>query len=377
MRIPYQREVRGITWANPPKAFSLAMREMQTRKSLCGRALAMVAFGLATLLHIAPAHAAGERPIGFSLATEGEAAPLAACGGDEALVAAVEQRLRRPVFVAPDAADIAFVVTYERSDAHIVEHDRAGIELGRRDVPLPEDDCPKALDTLAVVLAIMIGPERTTTEPRPNAPEPQPPPRVVTPPPPKPPPAEVPPPPRPRRPIRWQAAPAAEIALGSGVLPGVAWGIGAGAVITPPVPRLFAIARAEVWPSQRTGTRPSAQIDRFGGALAGCVELVRGAETTLSTCAGVDAGILRARSSGLSRTSESSMLLGVLAEGRFGYRLRARGNLSIEPFLAAQVAFLLERPHFTYRDQAGREQTLLEPAPVAVQSSLGVAVHFF
>lgn len=172
-------------------------------------------------------------------------------------------------------------------------------------------------------------------------------------------------------------APVVEVALGTGVLPGVAWGFGAGAVIAPPVPRLFVLVRGEYWPPQRTGTRPSAEIDRLGGALAGCIELVRGADTTLSTCAGVDAGRLTAQSSSLSRASESTFLVSVLAEARFGYRLRTRGKIEVEPFLAAQIAALLKRDRFTYRDQSGSEQTLLQPAPIAVQTSLGVAVHFF
>ncbi len=177
--------------------------------------------------------------------------------------------------------------------------------------------------------------------------------------------------------MRWEVAPFAEAALGTGVLPGVAWGIGAGALVTPPVPRLFMLARAEYWPSQRTGTRPSAQIDRLGGALAGCIELVRRSDTTLATCAGFDAGRLHARSSSLSRASEDARILDVFAEGRFGYRVRTRGNLAFEPFLAAQIAALLERPRFTYRDDSGREETLLQPAPVAVRGSFGIAVHFF
>ena len=114
----------------------------------------------------------------FSLSID--ESPLDRCGGEPALARAVEERLQRSVFTSDDSSDITIAVTSEKADgtddawrAHIVAKDRADAELGRRDVPVPTNDCPKALDTLAVVLAIMIGPPRTTTDP-PWHPEPEP-----------------------------------------------------------------------------------------------------------------------------------------------------------------------------------------------------------
>jgi hypothetical protein len=308
--------------------------------------------------------------------------PLEGCGGAPALTRAVEGRLRRSVFVENgDAADITISITSASANgaswrALIIEADRAGAELGRRDVPLPAADCPKALDTLAVVLAIMLGSTRTTTEPphRPSA-------AVPPPPPPPPPPSAakgqvVPPPPRPPPPLRWMASPLVGIAAGTGILPRLAWAIEAGVVVHPPVRRLSLLGRAAYWPPQTTGTRPPADASRVGGAVLGCFELFRNGALGLDTCGGADVSRLGTRSVDLTRASESSLLVAVLGEARLGYRLTVHGNVALEPVIAAQISALLRRDRFTYRDGTGRELTLLEPAPAAFQASFGVAVHF-
>lgn len=320
------------------------------------------------------------RPAMFSLSVA-EADPLASCGGAPALRQEVEQRLRRPVWTEEGPADIALEVEVEPSAgatepgaervAHIVQRDRDGTELGRRDVPIPGDDCAKALETLAVVLAIMIGPPRTIVEAAPPPAPPPPPPR---------------PRPRPRRrrthPVaprpagRWTLGALVEGAAGTGVLPGLAFGLSAGAMVQPPRSRLSVIGRAQLWPSRSTGGPPTAEVSRLSGSLLVCYDLIRDAPLLLLGCGGADAGQVRARSVELTRGSETAPLLDVFAEGRLGYRSQGRGPLAVEPFLAAQVAALLRRDRFTYRDESGRELVLLQPAPVAFQLAVGVAVHF-
>lgn len=137
----------------------------------------------------------------LTTARDGQPEPLEPCGGDAAIELAVEERVRRRVFVAQELADITLSIAFanDGSRAIIVESTRVGVELGRRDVPLPPNDCAKSLETIAVVLAIMIGPERKTTEPPPGVP-----------------------------------------------------------------------------------TRPTAEVTRLGGALLGCVELIRSSATGLS-----------------------------------------------------------------------------------------------
>jgi hypothetical protein len=255
--------------------------------------------------------------------------------------------------------------------ARIVERDRAGTELGRREVPLPVRDCPKARETLAVVLAIMVGPPRTIPlDPPPQTPPPQPPagPR-------RPGRAPVPPTP-PEPPRRWSAGPLAEVTVGSGILPRAAFGLQLGALVRPPSRAFSLLARAHYGLPRSTGVAPGGDIDRLSGTLLGCYALSPEGPVSAGLCAGFDGGRLRARSTALTRTSSTAPLLDGVVEARFGYRVRAGDAWSFEPVVAAQGAVLLRRDRFTYRDGDGRELTLLQPAPVAFQASFGVAVHF-
>jgi hypothetical protein len=350
-----------------------------------GESSSVVPIALSTLLFFiggASAHAAEERPVVFSLSIDDS--PLNRCGGEEALSAAVEERLHRSVFTGEDASDITIAVTSEGAQdpdptwrAQIVAKDRTGAELGRREVPLPRNDCPKAIDTLAVVLAIMIGPARTTTDPpwqaeREPAAEP-----VV----PLAPPPERPKPPKRRpspavEPLRWELSPMAGVVGGTGILPGAAFGAEAGVVVRPPVRRVAMIARAAYWFEVTTPTLPPADVDRIALALLGCYELMRNAGFGVLGCAGGEVSRIAARSTDLTTPAESSIVAAVLGEVRLGYRLPLTKQVFIEPYVAPQASVLLRRDQFTYWDPSGRERTLLFPAPAAFQASFGVAVHF-
>jgi hypothetical protein len=335
------------------------------------------------LLGAPPLASAEERPVVFSLTMA--PSPLDRCGGAPALTASVDERLHRSVFVSEDEADIAFAIASDDGTNHewharIVERDRTGAELGRRDVPLPSDDCNKALDTLAVVLAIMIGP-RTTTEPPRHAPSAEPAPEPPSAPPPPLAPPKTKPLPRPAPPPpRWHAGALAGVTSGTGILPGLAWGLQAGVVVAPPVARLSAIVRGEYWPARTTGTVPPADVDRLGVAALGCYQLFRTPSVRdslgLSACSGLDVSRIQARSGNLTRPSEASVLVGLLGELRLGYRFAPSENLYVEPGIAVQITGVVRRDRFTYRDLSGRERTLLEPASFAFESGFGVAVHF-
>lgn len=362
------------------------MRSVRATERACGSLLVAGLVGLTFSLVSTSAlardetTAPAERDVLFTLKVD--SSPLEACGGEARLAGAVEERVHRSVFVDDaEEADITIAIAPEPDvgtetswRALIIEKDRAGTELGRREVPLPKADCSKALDTLAVVLAIMLGSSRTTTdpphrheviveEPKVEPPHPPPPPRRVV---------HVPPPPPPR----WMAGPVAGVVAGTGILPGLSWGVEAGVFVQPPVRRLSLFGRAAYWPQQTTGTTPPADVDRLGGAVLGCFELVRSGGLGLDACSGADVSRLKTRSVDLTRASETSVLVAVLGEARLGYRLAVRGNVSLEPVIAAQITALLRRDRFTYRDVTGRERTLLEPAPAAFQASFGVAVHF-
>lgn len=347
------------------------------------RLLASIVLGASVLSGgVGAAHAAVERPVVFSLSID--ESPLDRCGGEKALAGAVEARLHRSVFTGADVSDITIAVTSEPSAkteeswrAQIVAKDRADAELGRRVVPLPTNDCPKALDTLAVVLAIMIGPARTTTDPPYHAePEPEPEPELEVAPPPADRKRPKRRPPVPPEPLRWAASPVAGVTGGTGILPGVSFGAEAGALVRPPVRRLAMIARAAYWFEVTTPTLPPAGVDRFAVAILGCYELIRAGDFGTLGCLGAEASRIEARSSNLTVPSESSIAAAVLGEARLGYRLAVRNRVVVEPYLAPQVSAVIRRDRFTYRDPSGRERTLLLPAPAAFQASFGVAVHF-
>jgi|GEM_PF-2322299 len=332
-----------------------------------------------------------EKPLRYAVVV-GDAPELAPCGGADALRRAVEERLARQVFVDQESADVVLEVevgTEARGDvaagggrargrlvARIVERDARGEVLGRRDLAVDADECRKRLDTIAVVLAIMIGPPRTTrdqTEKVPAGGNPGDPNALP------PPPAETTSAPPAAPPRVWRVAPVAELAGGSGVLPGFAWGLQLGAVVEPPLPRASVIVRALYWPPRSTGTIARADVDRLGGSLLLCADVLRPTDRQgprAAACAGADAARLHATTANFTRASETGFLLDVLAEMRLGYGLRASRGLVLEPVFAAQVSAALRRDRFTYRDGTAVVRTLLEPAPVAFQASLGLVVHF-
>jgi hypothetical protein len=169
------------------------------------------------------------------------------------------------------------------------------------------------------------------------------------------------------------------MSAGSGILPGIAWGVEGGAVIRPPVPRLSLLARAQVWPSRSTGTVPEGHLDRLSVTVLGCYFVVRLGVASFTSCAGLDGGRLHtsAPSSLLEGPkSVSRVLLDVPFEARVGFELPARGDLRIEPVLAGQLAVLILRDRFTYVNREERETTLHRAAAFAVQATVGVAVHF-
>ncbi len=315
------------------------------------------------------------RPVRFALELA-DGGALETCGGALALANDVESRVGRDVFA--DDADITFALTFEGSGAErrarIVQRGRDGSDLGERIVPAPEGDgCEKTRDTIAVVLAILVGPLREVEvieEPPPPPPAP-PPPRRPTPRAKPPPPAETATPP-------WTLTPSAEVVFGTGILPGFGWGVqGSFGAKLPGTLRLSIVARAYYWPDRTTGTRPTSEVDRLGGALLACRDVLTTERFGLNGCLGADGARLHARSSDLTRGSETGYLVDVLAEATLGYRLVRTKTLLVEPRVSAQIAALVRRDRFLYRDYTGQSRILLEPAPAAFQGSVGVAVHFF
>ncbi len=330
----------------------------------------------------APTATAGpvRRPVRFALDVE-DASVFASCGGAEGLARDVEERVHRPVFDTMASADIVFEVSLAAETrppgARIVQRGRGGEDLGERVVPLPDPECTKARGTVAVVLAILIGPPREIEEP---AAPPALPPTPATPP--------VPPPPRPVPPPRptarpssepppWTIRSSADLVVGSGVLPGLGWGVQASLGTNLPVLALSVVARGAYWPSQTTGTRPTSEVDRLGGALLLCRDLIASSRFSSTGCLGAGAARLHTTSSDLTRPTSDGAIVEVLAEGALGYRAWRGRRVLVEPRVTLQLEALVRRDRFLYRDYAGQSRVLLQPAPVAVQGGFGVAVHFW
>jgi len=336
-----------------------------------------------------PAATPTEHVARFALVLGEPRAALETCGGLAMLEEGVERRLERDALTSEDTADGSLVVTIDprpgsQWQVHIVERDASGAETGQRDVLIDAEDCAKGVETLAVVLAIMIGPPRSLPGPPPGLPPPPPPAPVEK---------SEPPPARPRAPeappaakaeaarpaARWSASPVVGLSAGSGILPGISWGIEGGVLVHPPLHRISFIARAEVWPSRAAGTQPEVRLDRLSLSLLACHRTVRRSAATLDLCTGVDGGWLEASAPAIRGVSRSATraLVDVPLEARLAFAvLRPSRRIRIEPFAAAQLAVLVLRDRFVVRDRLDREVTLHRSAPIALTATLGLAVHF-
>jgi hypothetical protein len=321
----------------------------------------------------------------FALSLSGPDAPLDECGGTRGVEAAVEQRLHRQTFTDPATADVMLIVGLEARpgtrewSVNIVERDQSGTELGHRDVAIRADDCARGLETLAVLLAIMVGSPRLIPTPV-AVPQPEPEPEPV-------PPAALLAPhmrtvdaaPRRASVARWTASPLTELSFGAGVLPAISWGLGAGVAIEPPVHNLFFLARAKYWPSQSTNGRPEGRFDELSGTLLVCRALRgTGGPSSFSLCAGIDAGFIHAQATDLDGpASGDRAIVEVPVEARLALHFGRGSSLALEPFAAAQVAASLLRVRFTYDDRAHHEVTLHEVSPLTAEGSIGLGVRFF
>jgi len=337
-----------------------------------------------------PAATPTEHVARFALVLGEPRAALEACGGLTMLEEGVERRLERDALTSEETADGSLVVTSDprpgsQWQVHIVERDASGAETGQRDVLIDAADCAKGVETLAVVLAIMIGPPRSLPGAPPGLPPPPPPPAPVQ--------ESKPPPTRPRAPeaplaakteaahpaARWSASPVVGLSAGSGILPGISWGIEGGVLVHPPVRRISFIARGEVWPSRAAGTQPEVRLDRLSLSLLACHRTVRRSAATLDLCTGVDGGWLEASAPAIRGVSRSATraLVDVPFEARWAFALsHPSRRIRIEPFAAAQLAVLVLRDRFVVRDRLDREVTLHRSAPIALTATLGLAVQF-
>ncbi|AKU96432.1 hypothetical protein AKJ09_03096 [Labilithrix luteola] len=151
-------------------------------------------------------------------------------------------------------------------------------------------------------------------------------------------------------------------------------------VVEPPTRLVYFIGRGAYWPPRSVAsveTQPGGHFDRLSLSLLACHEFIPRKPASFALCTGIDGGRLHANAPNLTAgTDVSRLLLDIPLEGRIGLRVGKLGKLDFEPFLAAQIAAVLRRDRFTYRDPSGEQLTLLRPSLIAAQGGIGLVVHF-
>jgi hypothetical protein len=296
---------------------------------------------------------------------------LSPCPSRDALVVAVEARLKRRVFVAERAAsDVRLVATVRRRDAawgvELELRDRQDATLGTRYVRSRGADCGGLGESLPVVVALLIDlPRRDVIPGPPDVAAETRAPLDAAPVAPPPPPATGPTgaPPRASGAVRARVAVAGELA--SGVLPDLATGASLqGGIVTSGGWAVELEAGATLPSTVRTAAG-SATFTSVYGALTACAPLVRGS-LALSVCTGMRLGPLLAEGSSFDRNEARARPFPEVPVGAvFFLRLDARATAP------------LARERFVFRADTGDVVPLHEPAAVAPRVAIGAGVTFF
>ncbi|MGC4064022.1 MAG: hypothetical protein QM784_05165 [Polyangiaceae bacterium] len=113
-------------------------------------------FGVLALLVTEVAGAQSPATANLSLQQRG----MEACMSAQSMATAVEQRLKRSVFVERSGADllveIRIVESADHVDVDIALSSGTGVSLGHRSLTSPKGDCNKLNDSLSLVLALMV-----------------------------------------------------------------------------------------------------------------------------------------------------------------------------------------------------------------------------
>jgi len=302
------------------------------------------------------------------------------CIGTQALARAVEERLKRKVFVSVSEADVSVEghVAKEQGRvgwrAQITVRDTAGTPIGTREVTSAGRECSSLDESMVLVIAVMIDPE-AEREPPPEE-EPMPPPAV-------------PPVVRPQiivqkekiyvpvvktseRPWLFEARAAA--ASGFGLIPGPAWGATVDLLVEPRSFWAIDLAGAYWADSTVMAERGAeAKISLAYGALFLCpIHWVDG-RASLRWCAGGQVGTLRGRGVGFdTQQSAQKVVVHVAAPACLSFRVVG----PVAASLGLALVIPLRRAELTYRTAGDDSLSLFEQSPVGAVADLGLAVHF-
>ena len=271
-----------------------------------------------------------------------QSAGTSACIGDRELAAAVTARLggaghhgRARIVISGDIAPAATGWT-----AAIRTEDDHGTVLGQRDLHEAASDCRAIDDKLVLVIALIIDPALL------DAAEP-----VAI---------------APREPWRFGAGVAA--LASRGMLPGVGFGTAVVAIVEPPHVWPIELG-ATLWPHDRAIADPGgATLLQLTGGVAVCPHLAG----PLSTCAGVEAGELRAQGFGYSRNELQHELV---VDGTLALRLDWRFGRDAGARFGAGAWIPASRPRFAFRDGA-TDVMVFQPAAVAGVTEIALWTRF-
>ena len=349
-------------------------RTRGVRRRRLGLAAALAGFGAA------PGTARAEDP-SVTASLEWNEPALSPCPSRDALVAAVEARLKRRVFIADlAAADVRLVATVRKVDAtwgvELELRDRRAATLGTRYVRSRGADCGGLGESLPVVVALLIDlprrdvitetPERAAA-PRapfasaaPVAPAPAPATRAAG------------------SPVRAttgsiRARVAAEGELASGVLPGLSAGASLQGGIVTPGGWAIELGAGATLPSSVRTSAGSATFTSVYGAVIVCAPLARGS-LALSACAGIRLGPILAEGSSFDRNDSR---VRAFPEVSGGARLELPVGTALFVRLDAGATVPLARERYVFRADTGDIVPLHQPAVIAPRVAIGAGVAFF
>lgn len=289
------------------------------------------------------------------------------CISGNALARNVEARLRRPVFVAPGAADISVEGYVEATGttfhAVISIADSKGSLIGTRELSSADASCRDLDAQLALTIALMIDPNAAgAPAPSPNAASASP----LTP--------AVPrnePPSRETEqvaaagpvPETWRSTVQAGGALGLGLLPAVAPGAMLRAGLVPPR-MVRVVLEAAFWSEEDATPADSANAVGFSlayGGLGACAFDLGGPAVVVRLCAALTAGVISTR--GLDdgailvrhRFTAAALLRGEVVANMGAHFFVAAGAAASTPFI---------RDTFEYQHD-GQSDRLFRPSAVA------------
>jgi hypothetical protein len=314
------------------------------------------------------------------------------CITSEALAGAVAERLKRPVFVPDDEADVVIEARVEQRKVPRKWHARillttpTGAVLGTREIESPEASCRSLDESLVLVIALLIDPDAALGLPPSGPPEappapPEPPREVPSTPPAPPNPNEKPLPPRsgarppraaPSLPWRFQGEGGVVLALG--LLPGLGVGATLRATLIPP--RFWAIqVEGTYWPEHKLA------VDEVGGgfslAYAGlslCPLEVGSRLLHGNGCAGMKVGGFMAHGFGFDQpNTQNSLLVNASLEGRVRYRPT---KAPVVASLGLGLSVPLTRLRFFYQlpDGSTREVFRLSQTIGTLDAGIGIEV---